>query len=254
MPSISKRVGRHGAVTYLAQARVLGGGSMSKTFEDRATAKAWATKQEAEFKHQRQRGAPVRLDVGQLTIEKLARDYLDDDVTKAQRSLSETQRLIGWWVNKYGSRKVLDISSVMLREARKKLQDEGRGPATTNRHLSAMRACWNWGVQAEYIPETRSWPKKLMLKEPGGRVRFLSDAELAAVLKVTDEEPVTQATIMVSVGTGIRLGEMLRLKWDDIDLTGKHSPTGTPRLSVWVTKTDKPRAVFLPDAVVEALK
>ena len=65
---------------------------------------------------------------------------------------------------------------------RSKLQP-GRAPATVNRHLSAMRACWNWARSAGLIPQDRLWPSRLMLTEPKGRTRYLTDDELAACIE-----------------------------------------------------------------------
>jgi integrase len=55
------------------------------------------------------------------------------------------------------------------------------------------------------------------------------------------------AAIVLSVACGLRQGELLNLKWQDIDLDGQ-------RLSIMKTKTDRPRTVFVPASAVAALR
>lgn len=252
MATIVKRKGRGGAVRYLAQARVTGFKPVGKSFGTKQEARQWADKLEAEWRAQRGRGG-LREDVGRLTIAKLVQEHLADQDIKKLRTYDDRERLLAWWVNRYADVKVIDFGVVRLREAREALTRK-RGPATTNRYLSDMRACWNWAVSAGLIPQTHGWPKRLMMKEPRGRVRYLSDAEIAALLKAADEDTVMHAAITVSILTGVRQGELLRLEWRDLDLTGDRSATKKPTLSVRESKTDTPRLVYLPPNAVEALQ
>ena len=48
--------------------------------------------------------------------------------------------------------------------------------------------------------------------------RFLTDDELRDLLEATESDPTMQAALLVSLATGVRQGELLRLKWADIDL------------------------------------
>jgi integrase len=246
MATIVKRKGLNGAVRYLAQARVTGFKPVGKS------AKEWADKLEAEWRGQRGRGG-LREDVGRLTIAKLVREHLADDDVKKLRTLKDRERLLAWWVNKYADIKIIDFGVVRLREARDMLIKQ-RGPSTTNRYLSEMRSSWNWATAAGLIPQERGWPKRLMLKEPRGRVRFLSDAEIGALLKAAEGDAVVHSAIVLSVATGIRQGELLRLEWRDLDLTGEKSSTKKPTLAVRESKTDQRRMVYLPPSAVKALQ
>ena len=58
------------------------------------------------------------------------------------------------------------------------------------RYLSALRSCWNWGRAAGLVPTDHVWPPRVMLPEPKGRVRSLSDDELAALMQDADVEVV----------------------------------------------------------------
>ena len=55
------------------------------------------------------------------------------------------------------------------------------------------------------------------------------------------------AAVLLSVATGLRLGELVRLSWGDVDLE-------RARLTVMISKNDKARTVYLPSVVIEALR
>lgn len=244
MPSIRKA--KTGAKPWLAQVRVKPFNPASKTFETKAEAEEWAEALERELKRQRKaRGA--RPSLTKFTIAQLVREFLDDPETRALRTVGSLELLLAWWVNHYGGDRVLDFGALTLREARAKLQPD-RAPATVNRYLSAMRSAWNWGRAAELIPQKLSWPSRLMLTEPKGRTRFLSDDELARLLEASDaHSPLMHAAVVVSIGCGVRQSELLRLRWADVDFERR-------RLRVMLSKNDEARSVYLPATAAAALQ
>ena len=125
---------------------------------------------------------------------------------------------------------------------------KGRADATVNRYLSALRSCWNWGRAAGLVPQEKRWPTRLLLTEDNERQRYLTDKELTRLLDAAEaHSPTMYAAVVLSVACGLRQGELLNLKWQDIDLDGQ-------RLTIMKTKTDQPRTVYLPVSAVEALR
>lgn len=237
---------RTGPRPWLAQVRVRPFKPASKAFATKDEAKEWAKALEEELQRQR-KARGVRPSLTKFTIAQLAREFLDDPETRALRTVDSLELLLAWWVNHYGGDRVLDFGALTLREARSKLQP-GRAPATVNRYLSAMRSAWNWGRAAELIPQKLSWPSRLMLTEPKGRTRFLSDDELTRLLQTSAEHsPLMHAAVVVSIACGVRQSELLRLKWADIDLERQ-------RLRVMLSKNDEARSVYLPATAAAALK
>ena len=92
-----------------------------------------------------------------------------------------------------------------------------------------------------------------MLKLPKARTRYLYDKELQSVLDACAGDPLMDAAIRVSIASGLRKSELLRLTWSDIDLTGKHSAHG-PRLLVPTSKNEEMRSIYLPSSAVAALE
>lgn len=242
---VYRRRNKDGAV-YLALIRLKGFKPVSRTFPSADEAVAWAAATKKELGAQRERGS-ARPDLPKLTVGGLIREYLADPTIKALRSFETYHERLDWWVAQYGAVRILDLSVLALREARGKLVP-GRAPATVNRHLAAMRAVWNWGRAAGLVPAERTWPTKLMLPEPKGRTRYLSDAELTSLLaEARARGPTEYAMVVVSLATGVRQGELLRLTWADVDFERE-------RARVLLSKNGESRAVHLPTVAMDALK
>ena len=242
---VYRRTTANGPV-WLALVRVKGYKAVSKTFDSRAAAEAWSDATKKELRKQRA-GGETRADLPTLTISGLINEYLADPAIKALRSYENTHDLLDWWVLHSGTKRVLDLGVLGLRDAREKLQP-GRAPATVNRHLSAMRTAWNWGRTAGLVPTERAWPTKLMLPEPKGRTRYLNDAELASLLDAAANQSATMhAMVVISLATGVRQGELLRLTWADVDFERS-------RIRLLITKNNTSRAVHLPAVAAAALK
>jgi integrase len=244
MATIQKRKNGDGSVSFLAQVRIKPFNPTAKTFARRSQAQEWADNLERELRSQRRQGG-VRKDVTRLTVAGLISEYLSDPETEALRSYQTTADRLAWWVNHYGSTRVLDLNVLVLREARERLR-HNRGPATCNRILSHLRSAWNWGRASGLVPQDLLWPSRLMLTEPKGRTRFLTDDELAALLEAAEPDPTMHAALLVSLATGLRQGELLRLTWADIDLTKR-------RIRILRAKNNEARAGFLPDVAAKAL-
>lgn len=239
-----KRAGRK---VWLAQIRLKGLRPVYRQFDTRDAAKAWADDEERRLTRLRDRGAVVP-EIGNLTVADLIDRYLRDPNTQALDSYDDTSRCLAHWRHDYGGTRLRAFGPVQALDCRDRLLASGRKPATVNRYLSWMRRAWNWGRKTGLVDSASAWPPELLLTENNTRNRFLSDDELVTLLAKADSlYPVMRAAIVVSLATGIRQGELLRLEWRDVNFAQRS-------LTIRETKTDTPRAVFLPDVAAAALK
>jgi integrase len=266
MATVNDRKNSDGSRSYVAQVRVKGFRPTSKTFNARdfsspkealKAAEAWGESQEQELRDFRNRGN-VRADVASITFAQLVSEHLRDESTTALASFKARQLQLAWFVNKYGNVRAIEFANpVRLRDARDQLRKDGAGdgplaPQTTNRYMAAVRKCWNWGRNAGLVPKDSVWPPGLMLTEPKGRKRYLTDDELTRALNAARKEEIIggelmRCAVMFAVGVGCRQSEQLRVRWQDINEKAN-------TVAVHVTKTDTSRRTYLPPAVVEALK
>lgn len=246
MATIARKQNQDGSHSFVAQVRIKPFKPVAKSFGTRKEAAAWADAKEAELGEYRSAGK-VDVDLPRLTLAQLIGRFLNDEHTQSLRYYRDLERLLTWWVQHYGSERVLAFGATALRQARTKLL-AGRTPSTVNRYLSALRSCWNWARSAELIPQKLSWPLRLLLQEPKGRTRFLADNELSKLLETAAaHSPTMHAAVLVSIGTGVRLSELRRLKWADVDFARK-------RVRVMLSKNNEARATYLPKAAITALR
>lgn len=105
-----------------------------------------------------------------------------------------------------------------------------RTGATLNRYLQALAACYTWARRQRKVPRGFESPTKLVDKsqESRGRVRYLKDDEREALLAACREStwPRLYLLVLMAMTTGARRGELLALRWCDIDLAAGEARIG----------------------------
>ncbi|GBC80567.1 Tyrosine recombinase XerC [bacterium HR09] len=109
----------------------------------------------------------------------------------------------------------------ILKEAAKHPAASGPvpGATTANRFLASVRACLAVAKRRGLIP-TNPAEAVEPLPEPPPRARVLTDSELARLGEVlaTWPNPIERAAITLLMETGARSSELLRARWEDVDL------------------------------------
>jgi integrase len=123
-------------------------------------------------------------------------------------------------------------------------------PASVNRTIELMRHMLNWAVGREYLDGTpfRRGTETLIrkLREHNQRRRRLSEDEEARLLAIAP--PFLRSMIITALDTGMRQGEMLALRFRDID-----SKRQLIVLRGETTKSRKTRAVPISTARLRAV-
>ena len=126
-----------------------------------------------------------------------------------------------------------------------------RRPATVNRIVDLLRHMLNWAVGREYLERTpfKRGSEMLItkLREDNTRRRRIDDAEEAALLAAAPTVYL-RALIIAALDTGMRQGEMLALRFADVDLE-----RGLLTLRGETTKSRKTRVVPISTARLRAV-
>jgi integrase len=176
-----------------------------------------------------ERGLEPRPDPSPLTFSKFA------DVYKQRHVLAKGLAMAGTidyrlkpLIERFGDRPIAEIRTADVEDfvadikkprAVNGLDDRTLAPASINRTLQLLRHMLNWAVGREYLDRTpfRRGTEILvrMEREDNKRRRRVSEDEEAALLAVAS--PHLRSMLIAALDTGMRRGEMLALRFGDID-------------------------------------
>lgn len=149
------------------------------------------------------------------TLEKFAERYLRHCAVDLKPSSYESKEAIVkiHLLAHLGDLPIDEIKTANVDDLAAALKARKLSPKTINNVLSVLRHMLTTAQDWELI---ETLPRVRRLKVPPQRFRFL-DFEVAARL-VAAAEPDWRAMIVVALNTGLRLGELLALRWCDVDL------------------------------------
>lgn len=91
-------------------------------------------------------------------------------------------------------------------------------PATVNRYLACLKHMFRKAVEWGYL-KTNPVKGVRFLKEPPGRLRYLRADEVEALLSACPAH--VRPIVVTALNTGMRKGEILNLKWAQVDLKNR---------------------------------
>ena len=140
-----------------------------------------------------------------------------------------------------------DVTVRTLEEFAVKRLKSGRRPATVNNALRHLKAALRWAERGGHIEKAPDF-HGLMIREDRRRPRLLPEADFAKIVAALENPeldpkhcPREWWRVLVHLGFygGLRLGETLSLRWDDVDLTGERARlgAGVPTLTLRAEQT-----------------
>ena len=123
-----------------------------------------------------------------------------------------------------------------------------RFPATINRYISSLSTILTYAKKLRWIDENPCFALS-KLKEAAGRDRILTEEEIFKLLLACKDSsnPYLYCIVLIAITSGARKGEILSLKWSDIDFENKVA-------YLRQTKNNHPRTIPLVDKVIEKLQ
>lgn len=179
-------------------------------------------------------------------VEKIYRKYMQEHKLKlAKATIESYQRLWNLHLSKaFGNKKVSEVTPESVKRFHGKL---AATPYCANKCIVFLKAMYNYVIKEGYYKgDNPATMVRLNKEQP--RVRSLEHNELEKFFNVINELPdsVSKNAILMMLFTGARKGNVLRMKWSEIDLDAK----------IWKiprTKTDKNVTLALADSAVELL-
>jgi len=129
-----------------------------------------------------------------------------------------------------------------------------RSGATLNRYLVALGALYAWARRGRMVPRGFESPTKYVEKhqETRGRLRYLSNDERERLLAACRESswPRLYVFVLMGITTGARRGELLALRWKDIDLERGEARIGED-MATETKNGDARSLILLPQVIAE---
>jgi integrase len=225
MASIRKRETAKG-VSYLARVRLKGHPPQTASFSRLTDARKWVQDTESAIRDGRHfKTAEAKRHTFADAIERYNKSVLPKYTAKEQ---ANRRPILAWWNDAIGAHLLADLNSGTFAECRDKLlatpsQKGGTLHSDTIRKYFNVARC----ILKVCVNEWR-WLERSPLKDgrvempalPRGRVRFLDDAERERLLRACrgSDNGMLNPIVVMALSTGMRQGEILNLKWPDVDL------------------------------------
>ncbi|MEY2668639.1 MAG: hypothetical protein RJA59_1277 [Pseudomonadota bacterium] len=277
-----------GKTRWMAVVRKAGRKAKKKTFDLKGQAVEWARRVEGDAGWAHALGTPG----AGMTFEALAKQYQDAGLGRDQR--------VRFWIDQLGTRKLPDVIPGDIEAAldeysrgkaevyvgrgksRPRVNGEKRGPASRNRMRSQLSSIFRWAMSKQLF-NANPVATVAKVKEPKGRVRFLTDEEADRLLTSARNFVVTQRErrdeslrlraerraarglpvnadrpvkplweklpllVMMALATGARASELTeKVRWERIDWSER-------KVQIDDTKNTESRVLILPVAVIKEL-
>ncbi|MEW6675413.1 MAG: site-specific integrase [Nitrospirota bacterium] len=116
-------------------------------------------------------------------------------------------------------------------------------PTTINKEIGCLKHMYTKALEWGYLKRNPAKEVKL-LKQPPGRLRYLEREEINNLLDAC--APHLRPIIVAGLNTGMRKGEILNLKWSDVDLKNR-------RITLTNTKNNEIRIIPINDTFYQEL-
>lgn len=223
MKGIDKRTHKDGTISYRARVRIKGHPVIIQSFSSKTLAMKWKRDTESAI----ERGAFSYERPGtRHTLSELIDRYIEKVLpTKPKNARNVRQHLL-WWKQELGSYLLSDIKPNLIAQKRDDLlssptrKNSPRSPTTVVRYLASLSHAFSVAVRDwEWMQEN----PVLKISKPkisNERTRFLSDEERTRLINACQESESKglYPVVILALSTGMRRGEILNLKWNDVDL------------------------------------
>jgi integrase len=146
------------------------------------------------------------------TFAEMAEEYLEIKADK--RSLRCDRLILDQLVPVFGKAYLHDIARDDI-ESYLRVRKQRVSGATCNRVLALIRHLFNLAINRRYLRENPTRGIKKAKEAPWRRKYVYSEDELQALVNAAS--PHLRQILAVAIGTGLRKGDILALRWNDID-------------------------------------
>lgn len=252
MATIETRKNDDGTTAFRVKVRLKGHPPEYATFARKTDAQRWAQSIEAAIRE----GRHFRYtEAKRHTFAELAERYLAEVVPQRPRNAVNTQRHMAYWKQKLGHLALADVTPALIVQHKNELlstptrRNKPRSNATVVRYLASISHAFNLAMKEWQWVTDNPVSKVSKPRQARGRERYLSDLEREKLLEAcrASSNPYLLTVVVLAISTGMRRGEIMNLRWPNIDLKRK-------TIVLTATKNDTSRAVPLTGLALTLLE
>jgi integrase len=182
-----------------------------------------------------------------VRFEELAQDLVNEYQANQRKSFVWARRRIEQHLKPFfGGLRAVDITTEHIYAYGVRRQEQGASNASVNRELAALKRMFNLAARMT-PPKVARVPYIPMLKERNVRTGFFDHEEYLALRTQLPNH--VKPVLTFGYYTGARVGEILALRWHQVDLKAR-----TVNLEPGTTKNDQPRTIPLTGELRETLR
>lgn len=204
---------------YRVDVRLPDGRRVTRTFERKYDADKFKTEMKIEKIRFETTGFTI---YNQITFKELSDDWFQNEVKN--RKSAQTQRNYFADLKNYicpivGLIKLRDINIRHARAIENNMFELGKHARTINKVMMVFKTVLNDAVRSNHLLKNpiKGYPE---LREPPRDLTYWSKEEIKIFLDFVKDDPLYELYV-VTLNTGLRLGEVLGLKWDKVDFVNQ---------------------------------
>jgi len=182
---------------------------------------------------------PVKPDIGFMEF---AREFIDVYSKQNKRSWERDETALRCLEPHFKGKKMRDIGPEIIERYKAKRKTEV-APGTVNRELAFLKTLFNKAVEWGRLESSPTANIK-RFKEPNHKDRILNTSEMTKLLD--EANGYLKPIIIVALNTAMRKGEILNLKWENVDFSKRC-------IHVEDSKSGRSRNIPMNSLVIEAL-
>lgn len=175
---------------------------------------------------------------------KFADLYLENSKPNKKSWSEERYRIEAHLKPFFGELELKSISSLLIEKYRLKRLKTGVKNSTTNRELALLKVIFSRAIDWSFAVENPVRKVKFFSEKDNLKERVLTLEEETKILEVSAEH--LKPILIFALNTGMRRGEILNLKWDQINLSKRF-------IQVENTKSGSNRVIPINDVLMEEL-
>ncbi|MGQ9570711.1 MAG: tyrosine-type recombinase/integrase [Thermodesulfovibrionales bacterium] len=150
------------------------------------------------------------------TFNELTTEYLK--WAERQRSYRSKKGFVLQLVEVFGNLPLRRFNTKIIEQLQTERIQKGNKPATVNRLLATIKHMFTKAVEWDMVEDEvlKRVRRAKLLSENNRRLRYLSKEECQGL--ISSCEPHLRPIVITALNTGMRKGEILSLKWDNVDL------------------------------------